>query len=484
MRCQASRRHCGGYRQTAANSYRWQYLLSPHSVVHRHTNCSKADQRSLAFFHQTLAPVLSGPLRNRFWTVQVASVEYALTGVKHAILALNAPFEHYANCQSSANVSLRSAVYYNTSVNIAIEQYNKAIHSVLAWRTTAVSLEAVLVICILFVSIEYATGNPTAAVTHLNHGISLLSSSHRISDAIISQFRYLSVLPRYSGADISSFRFIGEDSEARIRSLIQFVDMGAAEAALSPLVYKCARLSLSRTSTASDAEVLHRESLQQDLERWWSLFLDLRRRGSGGSPGTQRTVKHMSPMQAAGLLEVRWLAAKIWMDTTPLQDEHTYGAYLHRFCRIVTVSSEAQAECSNMSDALAFNIGYTAPLYFTTLKCRQFDIRLKALSLMEMLFCREKAAWHQPLLCATARRAIELEHGVDLYRHDNTYITSAELGPHLATAGRLVTRIDIGAAKLLSKSSKLFMEYRVPFQVWTQADGPHTLMQIIKVANC
>lgn len=484
MRCKASRRHCAGYRQTAASSYKWQYLLSPHSVVHQRTNCSNADQRSLAFFHRTLAPVLSGPLRNQFWTVQVASVEYHLAGVKHAILALNSPFEHYADWHSTANVSTHPATYHNTGMNIAIEHYNKAIQCVLAWRMTAVSLEAVLVMCILFVSIEYATGNPTVAVTHLNHGISLLASSHPVSETIISQFRYLSVLPRYSGADISSFLFIGPGSEAKIRSLTRFVDMDAAEATLSPLIYRCARLSLSKASAASHAEAHHRETLQQDLDRWWSLFMDLTRRGSGESLVTKRTTTKISLVQAAGLLEVRWLVAKIWMDTTPLQDEYAYDAYINRFRRVVSASIKAQTECSDMSDILTFNIGYTAPLFFTTLKCRQFDIRLKALSLMEMLFCRKENAWHQPLLCAVARRTIELEHEVRLYRHGHTYITSTALGPYSATAGLRVTRTDISAAELISKSCESFLEYRIPFQVCTESDGPYTAVQLIKVPSC
>lgn len=99
---------------------------------------------------------------------------------------------------------------------------------------------------------------------------------------------------------------------------------------------------------------------------------------------------------------------------------------------------------------LAFDVGFSAMLYFTATKCRSLDIRLKALSLMEMLRCGRYNTWHQPLLCAVVRRVIEMEHSVSLQNDGLTYEPASGAPLQWPVQQERVVRVKVAEAKIIS----------------------------------
>lgn len=440
------------------------------------------ERRSLAFFHHLIAPVLSGPLNNQFWTIKTASVAHQDGAVKHAILALNSYFEAFHKNTATKGNSVSGNV--NKS---AMEHYNTAIHSLSMQGTATRSMETVLVLCILFVSIEYAQGDPKTALKHLIHGTKLLNACPQSSPELRTMFRHLSVLPRLSGADISKFPMIQDANENLVMLVSAFTDEKDAERCLDPLYYECARLSTSVDSIESEIALNRRTSHCSDLlcrlNTWWSLFVVCRNSLLSTeqlSTGTEE--RFTATTQALSLLESRWLVARIWISVFVSPTEATYDTHIDKFRSIVSAASRALQRCRDIKEMLAFNIGFSSLLYFTALKCRHLDIRLEALSLMEMLHYKSKTVWHQPLLSAAARRTIELEHDVHIIGHDAQYIALNTNGYIWATTKKRIVRVGIGMATALNPPGyQGLTQYNVPFLFHDVDDGVSEVWDIVTI---
>ena len=105
--------------------------------------------------------------------------------VRHSVLAISALYEDF----------YRTGRTIITENRLAINHYNRAIKSLLGMPNESV----VLLMCILFVCIEYLQGNRAEGIRHLRHGIHIINNLSRRWDSILRQvaplFRRLSMMP-------------------------------------------------------------------------------------------------------------------------------------------------------------------------------------------------------------------------------------------------------------------------------------------------
>ncbi|KAJ6438282.1 Protein RTA1-like protein 9 [Purpureocillium lavendulum] len=272
---------------------------------------------------------------------------------------------------------------------IAIHNYNAAIRNIAQHPT---DLDAVLLVCALFVCIEFLRGNAQAAISHAAHGISLLNSSPQKSE-FTPIFRHLSIFPMFFGASVSSFPVMAE-SESHVDAF-RFTELPDALESLDALL---ARSSL-------EVSLHEQHALQSDLGRWWKSFSAIRDQD-------RYATGHDTTFQ---VLEMRYLVAEIWTSACLDEDEAAYDAHHEKFKRIVEIATEAHHDLKTHSargNKFTFSMGFCPLLQFVVLKCRYLKVRIAALALMKTLASQREALWDYEIMHAVGRRIIEIEHGV------------------------------------------------------------------------
>lgn len=476
---------CRGYASNKVPFYKWQDLMHPGVPFSLTGNpgLTPAERSSFAFFRHKIAPILSGSRQTIFWTVTTLSLAHENTAVRRASLALGSAFE-----AAEVKIGWRG----DAMDSDALRHYNLAIQDIISNKTN-MTIETVLVLCIIFVCIEFSYGNPAEAFKHLCHGITLFNTSDA-SPQIGSMLRHLSVEPRAFGADISPLPVIRNTvhhaSSSRVTSVRDL------EMMLDPLTYDCARLQpvgnvrQPITDSGSDSHEdldekdieANREKVEQELDSWWAQFHDYK-------SSLSRTMTIKSD-QTLLLLEVRWLAAKIWNSTAYGSSEYMFDAHLSSFRRIVDASFKAKQSCSEAQERLAFKIGFNSFLYFTAAKCRHLQVRLMALSLMENPSPEQQqqreqgeAMWHQPMLCVVARKIVEMEHSASIQLWGGFYLSEGAEQQNWPLGTERVVQAQISGTTALEWAlSGRPTHYRVPIRAWSPERGYFERFEIAAVS--
>ncbi|KND90077.1 putative transcriptional regulatory protein C15D4.02 [Tolypocladium ophioglossoides CBS 100239] len=412
QRCKSTGRTCDGYKPPPSGSYSWSHLLRgrPRPALTPTPSADPIELRGLAFFRQVVAPVLGGPLDGSFWTHLVAQVTYSEPAARHAVLAISSLYEAFGARQ----LELEFAPPHDGN-EFAIKHYNSAIRHIVTPHASSGSIDTVLLVCVLFICIEFLRGDAKAAISHVSHGISLLNSSKARSD-IVSTFRHLAIFPYSITGDAATFPVL-EDAHLPPTSGGSFEDLFQAQGSLDSLLSRSVRLVRTsehhRLGLGPELQSLESAAWDQrrfdgDLDAWWSAF-------SISREGFQLPDPHEATLLT---LEVRWLAAKILTSTCLSPDETIYDAHMDRFRRIVEIATQEQATRTTTSPTkspkFTFVMGFCPVLYFVVVKCRHLKLRLAALTLMKTLPCPRETLWDAVTLHAIGTRMIEIEHGIEV----------------------------------------------------------------------
>ncbi|KEF53083.1 uncharacterized protein A1O9_10991 [Exophiala aquamarina CBS 119918] len=403
LKCRSTGRNCDGYEVPPPGSYSWEELLLrskpvPQSV----SSASFANLRGLTFFSRIVAPELNGPLNSSFWTQDVPQAAYSEPAVGHAVLAISSLYESFVVQRSSCTIE-------STLSNDAIRHYNSAIKCL----TTPgpVSIDTVLLTCILFVCAEFLCGNAQAAITHVTHGFSLIDTSVTDSD-VLSMLRHLAIFPHFFSHDIPNIPLPYYGDWPKIDGALK--SLSYAQESLDSLSCHIVRLvrmadrhrlGMGPELQSFECAMLKQKALEQDLENWRSAFNTLRR-------NLRPRSKHELCLL---LLEMRWLVARIWTSTCISPDEMIFDDHRESFYRIVELASQAKTQRNLAGSArgkFSFTMGFSPLLHFVVLKCRYLKLRLTALTLMWDLSCSRESLWDYATMYAIGTRIIEKEHGI------------------------------------------------------------------------
>ncbi|KAI1319812.1 hypothetical protein F5Y16DRAFT_405822 [Xylariaceae sp. FL0255] len=402
-RCTSTGRQCDGYVtvSTAEES-----ALIWHRPRYMFPNVNDpSEKRSLRFFCDIAAPGLSGPMDPYFWTHLVMQFSTFEPAVRHSLVAVGALVEQ---------------VYFNPSVaalmpddKLVLNHYNAAIRHLSSMENEAL----VLLVCILFICIEFLRGNRDAAVRHCQHGITILK---RVERSFPWTKEYLS--PLFHRLSIFPFFFMAEERDTlQIAGLDEriphsFDGIYQAMSHLDPVVGRTMRLvrhsdMYRYADTDKIPETINPDlQTEQDetrahLEEWYAKF-------SAFLAGPKNV--EVPAVQICYTL-LRYNVSRIWIEAVFSADEMVYDTHIDTFRSLIDLAeSIPEGSLAPQSSNFIFEAAFCPLLYWLIMKCRCLETRLRALVLMPKLCAPRENFWDRVTMTLMARRIIELEHGCTL----------------------------------------------------------------------
>lgn len=390
-RCISSRRVCHGYQDTAAE----------HSLTwYRPNQLSAGDQkegRAFQFFTEMVGPVLSGPTDSYFWTHLVMQFSHFEPTMRHAVLSISSLYEEFARGSRITRQICGST--------FAVRHYNSAIKQV----KSASDEQTVLVLCVLFICIEYLQGDFDAALQHCRHGIMILNSSSRPAWAcqyLVPIFRRLSIIPLLFGGASPSLLppLVGFETPLPPK----FNDTREAQTAIDDLMV--------RTLESLHDDIDDKTELATLLDEWESKMDDL----EGSLPPAATADKY-----AICGMRFKHKIANIYIQKTSSQTEMWWDQHLCLFRDAVNLAEEAfqLSTAPNYQrsppSSFSFEMSWLPMLFFIVLKCRDLETRLRGLSWLGQLGPAKEGLFDVGTLYRIGRRLVELEHEISLQNTDD-----------------------------------------------------------------
>ncbi|OLN91666.1 Transcriptional regulatory protein moc3-like protein 4 [Colletotrichum chlorophyti] len=471
-RCTSTGRKCDGYAKPPNGSYSWSQLLwiTPPPTQ----TASQADLRALSFFHNVVAPGLTGPMDNYFWTHLVSQVSHQEEAAKHAALAISSLYENFKEDPLDRS-GVRNA--------FAMAHYNQALKCLM----TTNNHETVLVVCILFICIEMLRGECKSAIDHCRHGITILngasSKSRFVREQLEPIFCRLEVFPFFFGSRPETFPTVAAPIPALETSFSNLIE---TQAALDPLLVHAIRFVLrgdayrlgDELSPKPDASTLQeRGNIDAAFDKWFVAFrVYQKQKARERRRGNARTERIFECM-----LEMTWLVGKLWIDTCLSRGETVFDLHLDKFRAIVALARQAEAllaqtetRCSRPK--FMFEMGFTPLLSFVVIKCRSLSLRIAALRLMKSLAHEKENLWELNAVLAFGHKTIEVEHDLCLAAEENLQDDADDgtLPPEIWRIKDAVVHPE--AHVKLAQNGVVTMERKVAFFM-KEPEGPITVRE-------
>ncbi|WAO84962.1 Zn(2)-C6 fungal-type domain-containing protein [Fusarium falciforme] len=402
-RCTSTGRTCDGYRPPPAGSLSWDVLLRPQPRLL--PSADGRETRSLSFFHRAVAPFISGPFDGSFWTHFVTQVAHAEPAARHAVMAVSSLFENFDPSVCGVATMDRFAIFH----------YNQAIKKLV--EDPSPDIDLVLLVCILFICIEFLRGDRHTAVNHAHHGVQLLNQAGKNSK-LTAVFSQMSVFPLFfvqSGTDfphLTTHAFDNNAANPVFRTLIE------AQHALDLLGIRTFRLMRAANPYRFDVdpgrppqELLDEQFfLGRDMAAWGDAFARFQASRATGSREDATSLA----------LKTRQLIARIWIAECLNKEEMGYDARKSEFEEIVRCARLAAEQNDSLDreglprPKFMFDLGFNPWLHFLIIKCRYFNLRVEALALLKKLSYARESLWDASLVYDVSKRIIEVEHNVKL----------------------------------------------------------------------
>ncbi|OTA57675.1 hypothetical protein K449DRAFT_335201 [Hypoxylon sp. EC38] len=417
-RCTNTGRPCDGYASTPTPGLLW------HRPRQLFQSVDKPNElRSLQFFCEKTAQFLSGATDPYFWTHLVMQFSNFEPAVRHSVVAISSLYEQFqAESAAHSGVQLRDN-------SLALQHYNAAIREL---KTTD-NQPLVLLVCILFICIEFLQSNKEAAIKHCKHGIALLEHVNYswAREHLVPVFRRLSVFPFFFGHGHHDFPDLVSLDQPLPISFNTWTD---AQLAMDTIMsrtlqvirggdqYRFGNLRYQRVPPERLAE---RDNVRCLLDEWETLFKSL----GGGStlPVTPLTENYnlgadFLQLMSHVILSVRYEICRIWLDMAFEPDEMCCDSHINGFRRILdaclvldsAIPKGSRLPTTKRHPQFIFETGFMPILHGVATKCRDLSMRLEALRLLTLLGVPRENLWGVDQIYAIARRVIEIEHGIIL----------------------------------------------------------------------
>ncbi|KAK4941116.1 hypothetical protein LTR10_018916 [Elasticomyces elasticus] len=339
-RCTSTGRKCDGYFKPQDDNL----SLESNRLT---TNGSSGDEdRAFAFFGQMAGPALSGHSESYFWTNVVMQLSHREPAVRHAVVAVSSLYEKFQDVVKTPISAPANP--------LALRHYNAAIKELRSTRDETV----VLVVCALFICIEFLQGNHQSAIEHCRSGILVLNK-----------------------ADTS---FIRNSDSYRLGEL--------------------------RHTTIPTWIREKQDSLVISLNEWRCAFSEFRT--------SNIDLLTCCLLQMKFLVVQIWV--NVALDKSEMvYDQHIDK--FQSIIDLASQASLSRSQAPRPRPSFIFDMGFTPLLYFVAMKCRNLSIRLAALSFMTTLGIARETLWDLNTMYRVARRLIEIEHGIDLNSLQNPF---------------------------------------------------------------
>lgn len=370
------------------------------------------ESRALQFFCEIVGPNLPGATDPFFWTHLVIQFSRYEPAVRHSVIAISSLYEDVRRAQESP-FYLRNKHLKNNA--LALRHYNAAIKELMVMDNQGL----VLLVCLLFICVEFLQSNRETALRHCAHGIAILASSDSSSFKWVRQhlvplFRRLSALPFFFGGgpeDVLDLSVSKYPVPALFHTLSEAEDMiddifnQAMQLIRRGDSY---RVGHKQHKTPPPELFKEQDRIRYLLGQWYDLFTRFE---------TISTSQATRISKCARLFALaRFRICRIWSSMAFNRSEMDYDQHHDEFRQLIEESSHVAALQENDSPKTSpsFEMGFIAPLFFIVMKCRFLDLRLSALDLLRRLSAPRENLWDRDGMYYLGRRIIEIEHGLVL----------------------------------------------------------------------
>jgi len=336
-------------------------------------------------------PVLSGSTDSYFWTHLVMQFSHFEPTVRHAVLSISSLYENFARGSRITRQICGST--------FAIGHYNAAIQQVKSLGDE----QLILLLCVLFVCIEYLQGDIHAALQHCRHGIMILN------DSPCPGWARQHLVPIFRRLSQTSFFFGGMQS-MRLPKLIgldaampeEFTSITEAQSFIDSLMSRVMDCVFDR----HDGQ---KSTLVALLDEWESKAKNLEHNVPTSSAADKYALYGM---------RIKHRVTNIYIHQPSKATEMWYDQHLDNFRRIVDLARKAAmawdiAQQEHVPDSsFTFEMGLLPLTFFVVIKCRSLKVRTEALSLTPKLGPAKEGLFDVGTLYRVGRRQIELEHDI------------------------------------------------------------------------
>jgi hypothetical protein len=379
--------------------------------------------RSLVYYRTRVSKNISNYFDEDFWNVLVLQVGEEEPIVRHAVLALSALYEAGENSQLS---DLSPSIdRHRHLMRFAIHQHNTAISILLkSINNGGVSLDVVLMSCLIFTWIEFVRGNGNDAIGHINSGLRLLREQGQPMGAravfkqaahILSRVQVQAVLHRSSTIDIDyspamscnqslepldfgTLREARYDLDGKISSALRLLRQIEC-VGLAALSHRCGAFPDSSCLMCIHQAHLH------DFDQWKRAFSRLRERLDINTWTTDA-------LQALYKLELSYLLISNSLNTVFATTPMLFDKYDGVYARITYLSSRIlHGQILSRTTSVfkfPYEISVQGALLNVVLRCRNLPIRRKAVRLLQL--CPDtEGIWQPAALVALCNWKIDTE---------------------------------------------------------------------------
>ncbi|WYZ43153.1 hypothetical protein EsH8_VI_000852 [Colletotrichum jinshuiense] len=388
---------------------------------------SPSDSRALQYFAEAVGPLLSGAVDPYFWTHIVMQFSTFEPAVTHSVLAISALYEQFQG-QNEAGAIPRDHVF-------ALRHYNAAIHE-LKGMTRRDKQPTVLLVCLLFICIEFLRSGREAAIRHCKHGVAILRDTHNefpwTKDHLLPLFRRLTEYSFFFSSEKSDFPDLSGLEHPVPEKFLVFRD---AQLMIDDIYNKTLRLMKQGYPYRSESprgdhippKLLARQDyINQLLDQWNLLFTEFNGHIKSSHTPTSKVFELADdyiPKMLRGFLLSRYECCRIWLNMAFDSNLTGYDKFLDNYKRLaqelalVVAASTEKSKASVLTSRapkFMFETGYALMLFFIASTCRHLETRLAIWRMMPYLSLPRENLWDMATLFAVARRVIEMEHDITL----------------------------------------------------------------------
>ncbi|KAJ4245477.1 hypothetical protein NW762_013986 [Fusarium torreyae] len=395
-RCTSTGRKCDGYRQKQNPRDRPNpRALLPRGAPSTQSLLPVTERRALQYFNRVISPRLASARDGYFWTHLVMQLSESEPVVKHTILSISSMFES-AETKKLAPYPKMFALHHYTA---AIDRL-KSIHDE----------PLVLIVCILFIAVEYLRANNKIAIQHCQHGLAIMDKCGNpwARQYLLPIFRRLTAVPMLFGPED-----VDADRMPPLSYMIpsKFYCMEDAQYTMDDIFNRAVRLCYLEHRRVSVDTSEERNLIFSHLETWQTLFEGLH-------------IDTSSPLYRAqeSSLFMRIELCRLGFSADYDADEDT-DSFRSILQLVIRLSRDSHLHAPQST----FELAYTPMLFFIIMKCPDLEVRLTALRLMKKFESPKEGLCENEQMLDTSRKIIQQENGLVLDSLDHCDKTTFEI---------------------------------------------------------
>ncbi|KAJ5133949.1 C6 zinc finger domain protein [Penicillium atrosanguineum] len=399
------------------------------------------ERRSFAYYFQNAAPSIGGGLDGDFWNTIVPQVCRNEPAVWDAIISISALFESPEPCPELFSIRRgysrsSNAFTLNQNHQDALSWYSRSV-SAIRQRIESGRLDIFvgLITCILFISIEAIQGGTEEGLQLYSQGVQLLlnfrvqimtgtvpvTEAAWFKDTVVPIFiRLGSIGLPFTKGPLKSLLSITESCSTQQSDSLRHAREGLVLLSAEVQIFQLASVEYTREHGTSNIlpELTNQQTiLLARLKSWHTSVNNLM--------ATLRS-KPLTPQQIGmgSLLIANYQILYIILQTTLTTSQTITDKYIPNFQTIVDQSALALAVTARLDGTqppYTFELSVAYPLWFTCLRCREPQIRRKALALLRRAplvqgFHKTKSA----ISFSERVMALEEQYGIAINRSRNS----------------------------------------------------------------